>query len=88
MTYRFITVILVCLSFIIACNHQCDEATMKEQLIEKLISHPEVKLLNSTGKIIFIRSNNCNGMDCKTYFQKYANQIKVCTQEDLFMNGV
>jgi|GEM_PF-6090666 len=76
MTYRFITVILVCLSFIFACSHQCDEATMKEQLIEIVISHPEVKLLNSFGKIIVIRSNNCNGMNCKTYFQNMIIKFK------------
>jgi len=88
MTYRTVTSLFICLSFIIACSNQHNEMTMKEQLIEKLINHPEVKPLNSSGQILVLKSNNCNGMDCKIYFQKYANQIKVLSKENLFMMGI
>ena len=79
-------IILTGLLLSISCvNQNKEEIRLKDDLINKLIHHPELERSKLDGRIIILGTKFCLDCDCKRYFQNYQNQIQIIHHDFFFL---
>jgi len=87
MKRNVILLIMIVSSLLIGCEvDKSGELSPKTQLIKKLINTPEVQ--TKSGKVIVLKTQFCNDIDCVAYFQDYADRIQVFSKADVFIRAI
>ena len=87
MKCKAILLLLMVPILLISCgDDKSSELSPKIQLIEKLLDNSEVP--RYSGKVIVLKTEFCNAIDCVNYFKDYVDDIQVFSKADVFMAGI
>lgn len=76
-------------SLMINCSsEQTIQVSLKNGLIEKLITESKSTSAKTNQKIYISKSGHCEAFDCEAYFRDYKDEIQVYPKEDLFMRNI